>query len=52
MENMLTNSSSLTTYKKFHACRLYLQVTFRSGLANLKGDSLCATSVQRIKVKK
>ena len=40
IENMLTNSSSLTTQKKLLVCRLYLQVVFLSNLANLKGEFL------------
>ena len=49
MDHNLINSSSLTTTKKIHAYRLYLQVTLLSDSTTLKGDKLLTTSLQRIR---
>ena len=46
MDHILTNSSSLTTTKKLHAYRLYLQITLLSEIITLKGDKLLTTSLQ------
>ena len=48
MDNVLTNSSSITTLKKTNACCLYLQVTFLSDTTNLEGDSLLPNFLQEI----
>ena len=45
MENILTNSFSVTTNKKLNAYRLYLQVTFLSKITNLKGDTIFPTKL-------
>ena len=45
MDRILTNHFSPTAIKKLHACRLYLQVTLLSGIANLKGDRLLMNSL-------
>ena len=49
MDRILTNYSSLTTIKKLHACRLYLQVTLLSDITNLKGDKLLPNSINGIR---
>ena len=51
MDHILTNSSSLTTTKTLHVCRLYLQVTIFSDITALKGDTLLTTSLQGIRDK-
>ena len=49
MDRILTNYSSLTTIKKRHAYRLYLQVTLLSYITNLKGDKLLMNSINGIR---
>ena len=49
MDNVLTNSSSITTLKKITAFGLYLQVTFLVDIHNLKGNSLLPNSLEGIR---
>ena len=51
IDHILTNFSSLTTTKKRHACRLYLQIILLLDITTLKDDTILTTSLQGIRDK-
>ena len=45
MDDITKIISSALTWKRINACRMYLQVTWVSDIANVKGDKILETAL-------